>query len=67
MRDYFRPFLLKNSTMGGHDLGALNSETFDKIKIHLVWAAIAGGVGFAAWKAGQWQSAYKMVKRKLED
>lgn len=67
MRDYFKPFLLNNLSLGDLSSMGPSSETLGKIKIHVMWALAAGGIGFVAWKVGQWQSAYKMVKRKLDD
>jgi hypothetical protein len=70
MRDYFRPFLLKQNNLAGNILAGSNladTATFDKFKTHVIWALAAGGIGFACWKAGQWHSTYQLVKKKLAE
>lgn len=61
MRDYFRPFLLKQNTVAGTELG--DSNVLDAIKVHGLWALAVGGVGFACWKAGQWYAGYQLAKK----
>jgi len=63
MRDYFRPFLLQNNL--GDQL--MDTAAYDKVKMHIVWALAAGGIGFACWKAGQWHSTYQLLKKKLAE
>jgi hypothetical protein len=71
MRDYFRQFLLKPTNLAGNPLAdaapPTSSNTYDSIKTHLVWALATSGIAFAAWKAGQWHSTYKLIQKKLAD
>jgi len=73
MRDYFRPFILKQQpNLAGNSLADTVSATssaakYDTIKTHLVWALATSGIAFAAWKAGQWHSTYKLIQKKLAE
>lgn len=66
MRDYFRPFLLKQNTVAGTELGdsVRDSDILGNIKVHGLWALAVGSVGFACWKAGQWYAGYQLANKK---
>jgi hypothetical protein len=70
MRDYFRQFILNPTNLAGNPpADAPNSapNPYDKVKTHLVWALATSGIAFAAWKAGQWHSTYKLIQKKLAE
>jgi hypothetical protein len=70
MRDYFRQFILKPTNLAGNPLADAPASTptnYDNIKTHIVWALATSGIAFAAWKAGQWHSTYKLIQKKLTE
>lgn len=64
MRDYFKPFILRQNNLGDP---VTTTTSFDKVKTHVIWALAAGGIGFVCWKAGKMHSTYQLVKKKLAE